>query len=222
MKVACSWSGGKDSALALNRAISQGLNVGMLMNFVSINTGRCCFHGVPIDIVGEQGKSMSIPMLQKDMPDDMKDYEAKFREALRELKQRGFEGVIFGDIYLDEHKEWVERVCALEGMKAYLPLWGADPEELLREMDGLGIETIVVSCLEKLGSDFVGSRLTSKLSAWLKSQDVCPCGEHGEYHTLVVNGPRFSKKIVITGSQKILVNGFWTHWHLDIGNWRLE
>ena len=222
MKVACSWSGGKDSALALNRAKNEGLEVGMLMNFVSVNTGRCCFHGVPIDIVGDQGRSMGIPMLQKDMPYDMKDYELKFREALLELKVQGFEGVVFGDIYLDEHKDWVERVCKLEGMKAFLPLWGANPDGLLREMDSLGIEAIVVSCLEILGRDFVGTRLTSNVSPWLKSQDVCPCGENGEYHTLVVNGSGFSKKIVIIESQKILVNGFWMHWHLDIKSWRLE
>lgn len=222
MKVGCSWSGGKDSSLALHRAIKLGLDVSILMNFVSESTGRCCFHGVPIDIVKDQGKSMSIQLMQKNMPEDMKDYEAKFREALRELKVKGCEGVVFGDIYLDEHKDWVERVCKLEGMQAFLPLWGSDPEDLLREMDETGIKAIVVSCLEKLESDFVGSGLTSDHAPWLKSQGACPCGEHGEYHTLVVDSPIFSKKIKVTESEKILVNGFWTHWHLDIGNWLME
>lgn len=223
MKAACSWSGGKDSALAFWKAKQQGFAVEKIINFVNSDSGRCCFHGIPAGLIKDQAECMNVELLQVDMPEPMDDYEDRFRQMLRELKTSGFETMVFGDIYLDEHKEWIERVCGLEQMSPILPLWGAKPVDLIKEMESIGLTTIVVSCLERLGEDFVGKRISPDLNDFFLKEQICPCGEHGEYHTIVTDGPMFlDKKIDLGDTKKVLKDGFWKHWHLDIKTWNLD
>lgn len=223
MKAACSWSGGKDSALAFWRAVNCGVDVSMIVNFVTLSNGRCCFHGIPVGLVKDQAECMNVELLQVDMPETMEGYENKFRQMLGELKSLGFEAMVFGDIYLDEHRDWVEKVCGTENMQAILPLWNEQPVDLLAEMDSMGLQSTVVSCLERLGEDFVGKRITSDLVGYFGREQICPCGEHGEYHTVVTDGPMFlGKKIILGETKKILKDGFWKHWHLEIKTWNLE
>lgn len=223
MKAACSWSGGKDSALAFWRAKNQGIDVSMIVNFVTLGNGRCCFHGIPIDLVKDQAKCMNVELLQVDMPESMIGYEERFRQMLRELKFSGFEAMVFGDIYLDEHRDWVEKVCNLENIRVVLPLWNENPVSLLTEMDSIGLQSTVVSSLERLGEDFVGKKITSELNNFFSKEQICPCGEHGEYHTVVTDGPMFlDKKIILGDTKKTLKDGFWKHWHLDVKTWAIE
>lgn len=223
MKAACSWSGGKDSALAFWRAKNQGVDISKIVNFVNSDSGRCCFHGIPVDLVKDQAKCMNIVLLQINMPEPMDSYEERFREMLRELKSSGFQAMVFGDIYLDEHKEWIEKICGSENVEPILPLWNEKPVDLLAQMDSIGFVSTVVSCLERLGEGFVGRQITSELNDFFSEQQICPCGEHGEYHTVVTDSPMFfDKKIILRDTQKVLVDGFWKHWHLDIKTWSLE
>ena len=223
MKAACSWSGGKDSALAFWKAKQQGFAVEKIINFVNSDSGRCCFHGIPSGLIKDQAECMNVELLQVDMPEPMDSYEDRFRQMLRELKTSGFEAMVFGDIYLDEHKDWIERVCGLESVKPILPLWGKNPIALIKEMESIGLTAVVVSCLERLGEDFVGKRITPDLHDFFLKEQICPCGEHGEYHTVVTDGPMFlDKKIVLGDTKKLLKEGFWKHWHLDIKIWNLE
>lgn len=222
MKAACSWSGGKDSALAFWRAVNCGFDIAMIANFVTLSNGRCCFHGIPVDLISDQAECMNVELLQVDMPETVEGYENKFRQMLRELKSSGFEAMIFGDIYLDEHRDWVEKVCGTENIQAILPLWNEKPLDLLTEMNSIGLQSTVVSCLERLGEDFVGEKISPNLSDFFEKEQICPCGEHGEYHTIVTDAPMFvGKRILLGQTTKILVDGFWKHWHLDIKTWSL-
>ncbi len=222
MNVAVSWSGGKDSMLACCRAIRDGHTVTRLLNMVSKEYDRCCFHGIESRLMRDQAEAIGIPVLQRAMTDDMGEYEKEFRAALAELKASGVEGVVFGDIYLDEHKQWVERVCGDSGMTALEPLWNMDTAQLIGEFEDLGFRAVIVSCKVEMGRRFIGRGIRRDLADDMRKLGMCPCGENGEYHTLVTDGPLFSRRITITGSEAILREGFWKHWFMDIKNYTME
>jgi diphthine-ammonia ligase len=216
MKLACSWSGGKDSALACYRAMKSGHEIRFLLNFISREHQRCCFHGVEAGLMAAQARCVGVPLVQKETSDDMSAYEREFREAADGLRQLGIEGIVFGDIYLDEHKEWVERVCGDIGLQAVEPLWNIDTGVIMEEFLNEGFKAVIISCKEELGKDIVGRVLDPGLAAELAKRGSCVCGENGEYHTLVVDGPIFHEVISIRESRPVLKQGFWSHWFLDI------
>ena len=221
LEVICSWSGGKDSCLACYKAIQQGYQVKYLLNFISKEFKRGCFHGIEAKLLKLQAELIGIPLVQKEVTADMQKYEEEFKAVVSRLKSRGIKGMVFGDIYLDEHKVWVERVCADLGITSIEPLWNESPSNLIEEFVDLGFRAIVVSAqADKFDKDFVGRQVNRELLAELKSRNICPCGENGEFHTLVVDGPIFKKSIKILESEPMLKQGFWKHWFLDIKRYK--
>lgn len=217
-----SWSGGKDSCLACYKAIKEGLEVKFLLNFISKEYQRCCFHGIEAKLMRIQAEAIGIPLIQKEVSPDMQEYEKEFKQAVEELKLKGINTMVFGDIYLDEHKEWVERVCSDLKIRPIEPLWNSPPLELVKEFIELGFKAIIVSCqADKLGRDFVSRYIDKKLIAELEAKKICPCGENGEFHSLVVDGPMFKKRIEILESEPVLKEGFWKYWFLDIRKYQL-
>jgi diphthine-ammonia ligase len=214
-RVVSSWSGGKDCCLALYRSIQRGYITAFLYNLVSENLGRCCFHGIESGLLRLQAGLIGIPLVQKIARDDMHEYEKDFKDGISQLA--GVRGIVFGDIYLDEHKDWVERVCQDMNLEAIEPLWNENPSKLLAEFIDEGFEAIVVSCqAEKFDKDFVGRRVDKRMMHELEARGICPCGENGEFHTLVINGPIFKRGINIINAKPLLKDGFWKHWVLDI------
>jgi len=212
-----SWSGGKDSCLATLKAIKQGYKVTQLLNFISRESKRGCFHGIERKLLRLQAELIGIPLVQKEVSPDMEKYEEEFKEAVSGLKANGFRSMVFGDIYLDEHRDWVERVCGDLKIAAVEPLWNGSPAGLMREFIGLGFKAILVSCkADIMGKEFLGRQITQELIDELSGMNICPCGENGEYHTLVVDGPIFKRPINIIKSKPLLKEGFWKHWFLDI------
>jgi diphthine-ammonia ligase len=214
-----SWSGGKDSCLAYYKAIRAGYSVKYLLNFISKESGRCCFHGIESNLVKLQAEAIGIPLIQKEVTADMQEYEKEFKAAVSEIM--GIKAMVFGDIYLDEHKDWVERVCSDLGIIPVEPLWNSTPSDLVEEFINIGFKAIVVSCqADKFNKDFVGRYIDKSLLSELETRNICPCGENGEFHTLVVDGPIFRKKIEILKSEPVLKEGFWKYWFLDIKEYR--
>lgn len=212
-----SWSGGKDSCLAMYRALRAGVEIKFLLNFISREHMRCCFHGVEAGLLQLQAERIGIPIVQKTVSSDMENYEAEFKEAVTELKGRGPRAMVFGDIYLLDHSSWVERVCRDLEIKPIEPLWNIPAIDVVREFVGLGFKAVIVSCkADLLGRDFIGRTLDAAMVDEFASRGICPCGENGEYHTLVVDGPIFKRKIDIIDSEPVLKEGFWKHWFLDI------
>lgn len=187
MRLFVSWSGGKDSALAAYRAGRQGHQLACLLNCVAEDGSRTRSHGLPAEIVARQTQAMGLPLVQ--VRTSWEEYEARFKEALCALRDEGVEGGVFGDMDIQEHREWVERVCAEVGMQPLLPLWGGDPWGLLNEFWDAGFQAIVVAT--RLSPTLVGRRLDSAVVAEMVALGAHPCGEAGEYHTLVVDGPLF-------------------------------
>jgi uncharacterized protein (TIGR00290 family) len=215
-----SWSGGKDSCLACYKVFKQGFKINYFLNFISRESKRCCFHGLESRLIKLQAELIGIPLIQKEVTADMQEYEKEFKEAVSKIK--GVQAMVFGDIYLDEHKDWVDRVCGDLGITPVEPLWNDSPSNLVGEFIDSGFKAIVVSAqADKFGKDFVGRKVNKKLIKELKSRNICPCGENGEFHTFVIDGPIFKRGIEILKSEPVFKEGFWKYWFLDIKDYRV-
>jgi diphthine-ammonia ligase len=208
MSYIASWSGGKDSCLALYEAIDKGYEISHLVNFISKEFHRVSFHGTEAKLIQMQSQATEIPLLQKETTRD--GYEQEFKEAVRSLIPGGVEGMVFGDIYLQEHKDWVERVCGDLGIKAVETLWGKNTEEVLSGFIEKGFEAIIVSAQSKLiDENWIGHLVDKNLMAYLKDKNIDLCGENGEYHTLVINGPIFKMPIRLIEIRTIARDSYW-------------
>lgn len=191
----CSSSGGKDSLLALWHARRSGLRVTTLLTMFD-ESGTCTrSHGVPREIVELQARALGLELVGPGA--GWSDYEQVFVTALRTLRDRGHRTVVFGDIDLEAHREWEERVCRGAGLEACLPLWGRDRREVAREVLDAGMRALVV-CTDsrRLGDGFCGREYDARFLADLPP-DVDPCGENGEFHTFVYDGPQFREPVPV-------------------------
>ena len=212
-----SWSGGKDSCLACYKAIQQGYRIKYLLNFMSRESKRGCFHGIEFRLLKFQAGLVGIPLVQKEVSPDMKKYEDEFKAAVTELRGEDLGTMVFGDIYLEEHENWIKRVCGELNINALEPLWQNSPGKIIDEFVEAGFKAIIVSCkADVMGKEFLGRYVDKNLVEELKKKGVCPCGEKGEFHTLVVDGPIFSKPIKIVEAEPVIKESFWKHWFLDI------
>jgi diphthine-ammonia ligase len=205
VNVFSSWSGGKECALATYRAISQGHEVLYLLNFISDDGERSRSHGTKASVLALQAQAVGIPLLQ--VKTSWEDYEQNFKKAVAELKDKGVEGGVFGDIDLEEHREWVERVCGEVRVKAFLPLWGAKPEKLIEEFLELKFKAMVVAT--RLDENFLGRILDQPMVRQMCGLGSHPCGESGEYHTFVTEGPIFKKRLKVTRGESKKIEDMW-------------
>ncbi len=164
-------------------------------------------HGLNPGLIAAQAGAIGIPIVQVKTSWDS--YEANFKKTVRELKPSGIEGMVFGDIDLQEHRDWVERVCKELGIQPILPLWGLDRQRILNDFINEGFEAIVVTIkADILGDEWLGRKVNKQfledLSTIKGEIGLDLCGENGEYHTFVTNGPLFKKRIEILSSQKVL------------------
>lgn len=205
MKVFASWSGGKESCLACYRAISSGLDVAYLLNFVDEDGKRSRSHGVPSYLLGMQAEALGIPIVH--VRTTWGEYERNMKVAVEELKTKGVEGGIFGDMDLAEHRAWNERVCSEMGIEALFPLWKRNPEELMLKFIEEGFEAYVIA--STLGEEWLGRKVDKAFINDMKKLGIHPCGESGEYHTFVIDGPLFKRAIEITDTKQIERDGTW-------------
>jgi len=173
-------------------------------------------HGLSADVIRVQSQAIGIPLVQRRAT--WSNYETEFKNMLRAFKQEGIAGGVFGDIDLDEHREWIERVCREVDITPHLPLWGESQDEVLKEFIDSGFEAIVVATrADRLGEEWLGRRIDlafiKHLDELKKTKDITLCGEAGEYHTFVLNGPLFKQRIEIIETKKVLKD---EHWFLEI------
>ncbi len=211
MRVACCWSGGKDSCLACWKAIAGGHDVRFLINFVSTGTGRDSFHGVTRELLAMHSEASGIPMIQRETT--WEGYEATFREVMRGLQQEGIEGLVAGDMALEEHRQWMENMCGEFGFEPILPLWGLDPADVVDEFIAEGFKSVVV-CVkgEFLGEEWLGREIDRGFKDELENPGREPvvdvCGENGEFHTFVFDGPLFSERLSLVHGGKHWKDGY--------------
>lgn len=217
MSYLASWSGGKDGCFACYEAMRQGHQITHLVNFITQGHNRVRFHGTDTKLVQLQSQAIGIPLLQKETAWNR--YEQEFKKAVRSLIPKGITGMVFGDIYLQEHLDWVERVCGDIGIEAVLPLWGRNTKEIVADFIDNGFEAVIVSAKSDLiDREWMGRNVDMDFINYLSERDIDPCGENGEYHTLVVNGPIFKSRIEIEQGKVVQRNN---HWLLDTSQYRL-
>ncbi len=208
MKVVASWSGGKDSCYAYYLATQQGYEVISLLTMMMSET-KSNFHMIPSGILDAQAEAIGIPLLKQVTTAET--YENDFKRALRILKAKGAEGLVTGDIYeVAGHEEgWLGRVLKEVGLKPIKPLWMGDTKQIYLDYLKTGFKaTVVRTNLSKLGVEWLGRVLDKKFyDDILKLGNVDSCGEGGEYHTVVTDGPTFKKKIEILETQKHKLDG---------------
>ncbi len=211
-RVVASWSGGKDSCFACYKAISEGFEITYLVNFTS-RDGRCMSHGLESKLILAQSEAIGIPVVQREV--SWETYEQGFKSVIRELKRSGVEAAVFGDISnIAGHEGWIDRVCGELGIKPIKPLWDSDPKQLLSDFMQEGFKALVVMAKgdlfrvewlgRKIDETFIKDILRLK-----KKANIDLCGELGEYHTFVYDGPIFKKRIEILDFRKKLMEGYW-------------
>lgn len=204
----CSWSGGKDSCFALMQAIKNNYHPKVLLNVLNEAGKISRSHGIPSAILQLQAKVAGLPI--ELIASSWTDYETNFTAALRQLKETyNVSYAVFGDIDLQPHRDWEEKVCASAKLTALLPLWQQNREQLVMQMIDAGIKAIIVSCNEILGPEFLGRLLDEQCVADLKNAGVDVCGENGEFHTLVIDCPLFTNPINITVTEKVQHEKYW-------------
>ncbi|MBI4546263.1 MAG: diphthine--ammonia ligase [Gemmatimonadetes bacterium] len=198
---AVSWSGGKDSALALDRAVRGGLRVQHLFNIYEGSSGRVRFHGVRRELIRAQADALGLDLIQAHT--HPADFEAVFASVLDELEALEVDGVVFGNIHLADIRAWYEERTTARGFEHREPLWEENPAALLDEALGRGYRARVVSVNLELGrGEWLGRELDAALAAELKAlPDVDPAGERGEYHTFVFDGPLFREPLQVADGE---------------------
>jgi|SRR5579859_3688689 len=210
--VLLSWSGGKDSCMALweMRRASE-LSVATLLTTVTRDYDRISMHGVRCELLQRQAVSLGLPLQQVHISKDASnaDYEAAMGQALSQHRALGIEQVAFGDLFLEDIRAYRQKLLAAHSMTGVYPIWGRDTQRLAREFIELGFCAVVV-CVDpaKLDSSFVGRVIDASFLADLPA-GMDPCGENGEFHTFVFDGPLFSETVRFSLGEVVSRDGFW-------------
>jgi len=218
------WSGGKDSTLALHHILQDpNFDVRYLLTTVNEAYNRVSMHGVRESLLIEQADSLGIPLYQIRLPEspDMAAYEESMNKHLMLLKAQDITYSIFGDLFLEDLKVYRETKLSEIGLKAEFPLWKRNTTEVLKEFISLGYKTIVV-CAQQGLEDFCGRIIDDRFIEDLPA-GIDPCGENGEFHTFVFDGPIFKKPIGFTLGEKVFKTypspegeGVRGYWYIDL------
>lgn len=198
-KTFLSWSGGKDSSLAFYKTIQQGLQINALVTSVNSVHNRISMHGVRRALLEQQAASLHLPLYTIELPEQpgMAEYENEMQRINHQLKKEGFTKAIFGDIFLEDLKIYREEQLTKQGLTGLFPLWKTDSRELMNDFISAGFKAIIV-CINStfLDKRFCGRLIDESFVADLPGH-VDLCGENGEYHSFVFDGPIFQQPVDI-------------------------
>jgi uncharacterized protein (TIGR00290 family) len=205
-RAAVSWSGGKDSCLALSR-IEKQFTVASFVTMLTEDGERSRSHGLRPELLARQANILGKEIVFGRA--SWANYEERFSTILKYLREQGISHVIFGDIFLDDHRRWVERVCKQQGLEAVEPLWNEPTVSLVEEFLEIGGRASVVAVdSSRLGEEWLGRDLDDSAVRYFSSYGIDPCGEYGEYHTFVTTLPGSSGRIPITRGEIYQYSGY--------------
>jgi diphthine-ammonia ligase len=206
-RAAISWSGGKDSCAALQRVHPLYDVVSMLTMFDE-DAERSRSHGLRPEVIAAHADRLGVGQVIGRCT--WQTYDTAFHGALDAIAAGGVSHVIFGDIMFDEHRQWAERMCEASGLTAVEPLWGESTEALFHEWTASGGEALIVTArAEFLDDTWLGRPLRAELLPELQRLGVDPCGERGEYHTVVTNSPLFKRPVQLRRQGHVQRSGCW-------------
>ena len=196
-KAFLSWSSGKDSAFALMAARAAGIEIAGLLTNVTEGEGRVAMHGAHPKLLAAQAEAAGLRALRVELPWPCPngEYERRTGAAFEAIKQEGIRHVVFGDLFLEDIRAYRDKQMAAVGMEPIYPLWKMDTATLARAMIDAGLVAHLV-CVDarKLDESFAGRKFDEALLADLPA-GIDPCGENGEFHTLVTDAPFFSRPV---------------------------
>ncbi|WP_123042356.1 diphthine--ammonia ligase [Cohnella candidum] len=196
-RVALSWSGGKDSCMALDRLVKDGHEVACLLTTLPADIGRTFGHGERAERIGEQADALGLPV--EWIACTFAGYTEDYVRTLKELKAKyQLEAVAFGDLFLEEHREWGTGAASAAGLEALYPLWmepSGTRDALLTFVES-GYRAVVIRVRDgALTEDWLGREVDRSFYEDIAMENVCPMGEGGEYHTFVYDGPLFRRPV---------------------------
>ncbi|MGA2769296.1 MAG: ATP-binding protein [Bryobacteraceae bacterium] len=210
MKTLLAWSSGKDSAWALHVLRRQNVEVEALLTTINEAADRVAMHGVRRTLVEAQSGAAGVALWKVPLPwpCTSEDYESRMAEACRRAVAQGFDSIAFGDLYLRDVREYRERQLAGSGLTPLFPLWGIPTAPLAREMIAAGLRARI-ACVDSTALDggFAGREFDHALLADLPER-VDPCGENGEFHTFVCDGPMFRAPVGVETGEVRKIDGF--------------
>jgi len=206
-KAAISWSGGKDSCAALMRA-RHDFDVVAMVTMTDEDAARSRSHGLRPEVLDAQADRLGLSRVIGRC--SWATYDSEYRAALGQLKAADVTHLIFGDILFDEHRAWAEQICASRGLVAVEPLFGCSTESLLLDWVERGAEAMIVTTrAERLDASWLGRRLSREMIDQFARLNVDPCGEKGEYHTVVTNCELFRAPLHLVTGEVVLKSGCW-------------
>lgn len=203
------WSGGKDSTLALHRARMHGRRVTHLFTVCDGETDRVPYHGLRAEVLGAQASALDRELVVARTGEE-RDFEEAFLETLDALREEGIESIVFGNIHLEDVRAWYEERVVDRGLEHVEPLWGADPARLVREFVQLGYRARIVSVQEGSEAEpsWVGRELAAELLQEMAlREELDPCGEKGEFHSLCWDGPLFHHPVEVEEGEVLTIEG---------------
>lgn len=226
-KVFVSWSGGKDCCLSYYLAMLAGLNICCLLSVLD-HTGKLGAHSLSPHILDAQAEAIGIPLIKRQV--QVSRYDSDYCRVVNHLKnQVDIEGGVFGDVSIGNeeaslHESWVKNICHSTGIQAHLPLWNINREDILKMLIYYGFEVLmIVTDDSKLGKEWLGKKLDLDVLAELKNRfEKSEDGRVGYYHTLVVDGPIFQKRLNFEKVSAVFRRDEWgSNWYLDIEDYSL-
>jgi uncharacterized protein (TIGR00290 family) len=211
-KILLSWSGGKDSSLAYYYIQEAGAyEIAVLLTTITEGYNRVSMHGVRRVLLERQAQSLGLPLQEVYIPKDSVDeeYESRMRDALLGYQRDDINSAGFGDVFLEDVRKYREDRLARIGMKAVFPLWKRDTTKLVRDFIDLGFEAIV-TCIDSrvLDSSFAGKLINDDFISRLPPH-VDPNGENGEFHSFVLDGPIFKRRVEVSIGERVLRDSFY-------------
>ncbi|HAF14141.1 MAG TPA: ATP-binding protein [Blastocatellia bacterium] len=210
--VLMSWSGGKDSCLALYEIQkSTDYRVAALLTTLTRDYDRISMHGVRRVLLERQAASLGLPLhkvlISKAATNE--EYETKMAEAFREYRENGIDSVIFGDLFLEDIRVYRDQFLAKHKMQGIYPVWQRNTSDFIKEFIELGFKA-VLTCVDSkaLDQSFAGRIIDHDFLASLPP-NVDPCGENGEFHTFVFDGPSFAQQVKFSIGETVSRDGFW-------------
>ncbi len=203
-----SFSGGKDCNLAHHLAIRSGLEPVALLSTISNDSGKSMSHAIPDTVIRAQANALGLPLIRASVT--WESYEQVFKTELETLvKTHGVTHGVFGDIDIEDHRKWEEGVCEPFGVTAVLPLWQMPRIEAARAFVDSGFEaTIIVVNTKKMPASYAGKPFNHETIERLIADGIDPCGEAGEFHTLVTNGPTYQRSVDLSIKGTYERNGY--------------
>lgn len=205
-KTYLNWSSGKDAALALHY-LQQDKNyeVAHLLTAVNAHHNRVSMHGVRRELLQQQVAATGLPFSTIELPEQpaMQEYEAVMEDSILRLKEEGFTHAAFGDIFLENLRQYREQQLSNLGMQCSFPLWKKDTRQLLEEMIALGFKAIIVCINAQLMPQEFAGRIIDQTFLQDLPPNIDPCGENGEFHTFCFDGPVFKKPVPFTIGEKV-------------------